>query len=258
MNLDRILARVAEGMAYVDRHSMGHGIKYLPGVPSIFEKVVIDEVVDWWKITYPNDFQPSDSVEAGFVFNPGNRSEKCDFVFSSDGTVMPTREWAIEFKRLQFIGNNGKNNDHNVQKMLSPYLKDRSLIHDIHRLNQWQISQRQAVIGYMFSYDYDSCDDAYQYHPGEGDRIEAIRKVCQVNGAINGRLDPMVLIEIANRQFRYANLVYDVVVTEQGGLWRHPCGGKVIVFGWELLPHQRSDGSELNRQESEGGDRILD
>lgn len=253
MNLDRIVARLAEGLFYVDAHddvirfNQRTKAPYLPGLPSMGEVEAVEAVASWWRGAYPDDFNPPNAIASRYGFNPENLREACDLVFSSEATANSKWEWAIEVKRFQFVGDNGGKNDHHVEKMLSPYLKDRSLIHDIHRLNHWQISQRQAVIGYMFAYDFQSCDEANQHHPTESVRINNIRTACRSNDPAYGRLHPLPLIEVANNYFHDERLVYDVVVKEQSGLWHHPCGGTVVVFGWELVPQQKSDGEEVSR-----------
>ena len=253
MNLDRIVARLAEGMSYVDTHDdiirVNYRTKqpYLPGLPSMGEVEVVDKVADWWKSAYPGDFNPPGAVASRHSFNPDNPKEACDLVFTTEAPTTREWEWAIEVKRFQFVGDNGGKNDHHVQKMLSPYLKDRSLIHDIHRLNHWQVGQRQAVIGYMFAYDFKSCEEAEQRHPDETMRIKNVRVACRSNDAVSGRMHPLPLIEVANNVFHDERLVYDVVVKERRGLWRHPCGGTVVVFGWELVPQQQSDGEDVSR-----------
>jgi len=253
VNLDRIVARLAAGMSYVDSHdsvarfNQRTGDPYLPGLPAMGEVEVVDGISDWWRSAYPGDFNPPGAIKSRHAFNPANQREACDLVFSTEVSKTHAWEWAIEVKRFQFVGDNGGKNDHHVEKMLSPYPKDRSLIHDIHRLNQWQIGQRQAVIGYMFAYDYKSSEESGQRHPNETMRIRKIRSACRSNDAESGTMHPLPLIEVANHYFHDERLVYDVVVKEQRGLWRHPCGGTIVVFGWELVPQQQSDGEDVSR-----------
>ena len=196
MNLDRIVARLAEGMSYVDSHdnvarfNQRTKAPYLPGLPAMGEVEVVDGIADWWRLAYPGDFNPSGAIKSRHAFNPENQREACDLVFSTELPKVHTWEWAIEVKRFQFVGDNGGKNDHHVEKMLSPYPKDRSLIHDIHRLNLWQIGQRQAVIGYMFAYDFESCGESEQRHPDQSNRIMKIRSACQSNDAERGTRTP--------------------------------------------------------------------
>ena len=61
MQLDQILDRFSEGLVVVDResnikNSSRNGIEYLPGLTTIYEPQCADEVMKWWKKTYPKDF----------------------------------------------------------------------------------------------------------------------------------------------------------------------------------------------------------
>ena len=69
-------------------------------------------------------------------------------------------EWAIEIKYLRLVGNNGNNNDYVLQKSISPFLKDRSLVHDIEKLKNANFSKREIVIFYGFDYNEKSVENA--------------------------------------------------------------------------------------------------
>ena len=93
---------------------------------------------------------------------PDNNRETCDLVISHIKEEIPFGqfEWAIEMKYLRLVGNNGNNNDYVMQKAISPFLKDRSLIHDIKKLNSATFGTRKAIIFYGFDYDESSVDHA--------------------------------------------------------------------------------------------------
>ena len=254
MELSKILKRFAAGLKAIDDTSSWQGTSartgatYLAGVPAMTERQLCHELVQWWTSTFPNDFNPVGTCHEEVPY-PGLSRARCDIVFSSkpnDGVP----EWAIEVKRIQFIGDNGKKNDHNVQKMLSPYMKDRSLVHDIERMRKHPIASRHAVIGYAFSYDYKTCAEAERLHPEHWNRIAEIRKVCKENDQANGRLLCQEIVEIADVQFRYLGIVSDHKTAPIRDLWRHPCGGHGTVFGWEVndevdsAPHQDSQGQQ--------------
>lgn len=248
MELAEIISRFATGLKAVDDSSTHRGVSartgavYLAGVPSMTERQLCQELVEWWTSTYPNDFYPRGVCREEVPY-PGLSRARCDIVFSSQPDA-GVPEWAIEIKRIQFIGDNGKKNDHNVQKMLSPYMKDRSLIHDIERMRKHPIALRHAVIGYAFSYDYETCLEAERRHPTHATRISQIRDVCRTNDQSTGRLACEDLVEIADVQFRHLGIVVDHKRTQFSNLWRHPCGGKGTVFGWEV----RDEGSSERRQ----------
>jgi hypothetical protein len=243
MNIKTIVRRIATAIPVVDQNTEvvtpgrrsdanGQRIIYLPGVPSMHEKDVSKEVLEWWKVNKSSDFK-----ENGFIENevpyPEFRRQRCDMVIDVTDAAT-TERWAIEIKRLQFIGDNGKKNDHGVQKMLSPYLKDRSVIHDMRRLQVSSIADRSAVVGYAFKHSFRSCDEAQNLHPEHETRINQMRSVCLENDPISGRIDPMDLIEYANRQFQAEDIVHEFAFERFTNAWRHPCGGTGIVFGWEI------------------------
>ncbi|SVE53072.1 uncharacterized protein METZ01_LOCUS505926, partial [marine metagenome] len=191
MDLRTIAERFAEGLVAVDdatttvsqgrrRDALGNLPTYLPGIVSMTERDVEDQVHKWWVRHYPRDFQPPRAHQTEVPY-PGIPRAKCDLVFSSNGGWPGLPEWAVEIKRLQFVGDNGKKNDHGVQKMLSPYHKDRSLIHDMRRMQKAPLARRHAVLGYQFRYDFASCDEALLRHPDEYERIKRLRGVCREN-----------------------------------------------------------------------------
>lgn len=239
MELELIVDRFLEGLKYVDDNSASistnqrTGATYLHGIPAMPEDEVSDQVLAWWVSTYPKDFQPPDAYEREVRY-PSLLRARCDIVISSNGIQLDRHEWAIEVKRIQFVGDNGKNNDFNVQKMLSPYLKDRSLIHDINRMRAHPIARRHAVVGYAFSYNFESCNEAELRHPLEVARVREIRDVCRKNDAIAGQLRSEELVAVADLQFRNAEVVRKLVIKSFSDLWRHPCGGSGNVFAWEV------------------------
>ena len=238
MELHAILERFSEGLVAVDSTSSTEsanqrtGEIYAPGVKTLREPKFVEELLEWWLKTYPKDFK------SGFgqreVPYPDVSRAKCDLVISTDGLHNSTPEWAIEVKHIALVGNNGKNNDYGVQKILSPYLKDRSLIHDIYRMKQHPIARRHAVIGYCFEYDFESCKAALKRHPAEKITVENIRKVCRTNDPVNGSLSVLPMVGFANEIFANLGLVKPLQVSTFSNAWRHPCGGKGQIFGWEV------------------------
>jgi len=238
-SLTSIVNRIASLLPHVDaaaptgKISQRTGAPYLPGLPALSETDARDLLVEVWARSAPSDFEPLGHIETEVPY-PGLPRARCDLLFSTSGWTRQTPEWAIELKRIQFVGDNGKNNDFNVQKMLSPYLKDRSLIHDIERMKAHPLASRHAVIGYAFSYSFSSCSVAESMHPTELDRIENIREVCRKNDVVGGHLSSNDLISSADLFFKSRGVVQDSAVAQFTGLWRHPCGGDGNVFGWEV------------------------
>lgn len=238
LELQAILNRFSDGLIYVDEHTETISLDkkkqpYLKGVKTMREVSVVKEIVEWWKSKYPNDFTSLADVRDFFPY-PASKKDFCDLVFSSDGESIDNAEWAIEVKHISFLGDNGKNNDYNVQKVLSPYLKDRSLIHDIHKLRKNPVARKQAVIGYCFNYDFSTCDEALRLHPEQKIRIKQMRAVCKKNNDKTGELNIKDVVDFANQIFTTNNLARNLVQKDFTNAWRHPCGGGGTIFGWEV------------------------
>lgn len=201
----------------------------------MYEDAVAAEVMEWWIAAFPRDFSPVEAHQLQVPY-PDLPGSKCDLVFSTDGD-WTNPEWAVEVKRIQLVGDNGNNNDYGLAKMLSPYLKDRSLIHDIRRLRRFPFARRHAVVGYVFSYDFGLVFESENHHPGATEVLANLYKVLRVNDRANGTLDGAELVAAANSIFVSQGIVKGPVITQEfEGLWRHPCGGNGLVFGWEVEP----------------------
>lgn len=135
-------------------------------------------------------------------------------------------------KRLQFFGNNGKRNDFSVTKVLSPYLKDRGLIHDALRLRDHGFTRRVAVVGYSFDYDSATLTEAEQQHTGPDARavIAEMRAVITSGGPLRTR----ALIDFADAILGLRGMIKGPRAQAEFEAWRHPAGGRGVVFGWEV------------------------
>ncbi len=244
MDLDQIVDRFAEALLYIDfddsrfRENRKRDKVYLPGLAAMPENEVVQCFTEWWSSTYPEELPSHECVRLEVPY-PLSKRAKCDLVLIADPSVDSRPEWAIEMKRIQFVGDNGKRNDFGVPKILSPYLKDRSLIHDIHRMIDDPIADKSAVLGYAFSYDFETCKQALGHHPEQGSRISELRSVCRQNDADAGVLDARALVRVADLQFQAAGVVTDHLVREFEGAWRHPCGGNGLVFAWRVANAER-------------------
>ncbi len=235
MRFNRIIKRFAEGLGYIDQsHSSAKSKQrtsgtYLSGLPPLTETECVSALVDWWPRAYPTDFV-NDLVVESEVPYPNRRRAKCDIVIASS----TENTWAIEVKRIQFVGDNGKNNDFALSKTLSPYGKDRSLLHDASRLTSEFDARSHAVVAYGFEYDFQSCDEAELLHPTERERIRNIRDVCRKNNEETGDYHVQPLIEMINSFLSSRYDILEYCDHPFSGLWAHPCGGKGRVFGWHL------------------------
>jgi len=240
VELNEISSRFREGLTVVDTTTQHvsanrrNGEVYLPGVKTLRESKFMEELAKWWTQTYPEDFVPTGGIALEVPYPDISRA-KCDLVLSTDDSLPLKPEWSIEVKHISLVGNNGKNNDFGVAKILSPYLKDRSLIHDIYRMKNSGFSKRKAVIGYCFNYDAQTCDEAERRHPDSGEYVHNLREVCKLNDPINGVYTVKPLIAFADEIFQSQGLVKPVQILDFQGAWRHPCGGNGSIFAWELL-----------------------
>jgi hypothetical protein len=243
MEINFILKRFSEGLRYVDSHTTHvsanrrTGEVYLPGVKTLTERQFVKELVEWWKKEHPEDFNPSQALYREVPYSQIPRAS-CDMKLSSDGSPEEKPEWAIEVKHIALVGNNGKNNDFGVAKILSPYLKDRSLIHDIERIRKHGEAKRKAVIGYCFSYDEKSCEKARGLHPNHIDYVKNIEQVCETNDPIEKKYSVLPMVDFANDIFSHRQLVRELHIEKFEDAWRHPCGGNGVIFGWELTELQ--------------------
>ena len=238
MEFDSILERVVEGLLHVDSRtslinaSRRTGEVYLPGVKTLTERQFVSEVANWWTQSNHEDFTPGVTLTTEVPYH-GQRRQSCDLVIGR-GPDFGDNDWAVEVKHIALVGNNGKNNDFGVAKILSPYLKDRSLIHDIQRLRDSQMGRRKAVIGYCFDYSFETCDQAIVRHPNASEIVANLRDVCTKNDPAAGSLSVVPLLEFADRIFTAEGLTQSLKLRSFDGAWRHPCGGRGHVFGWEL------------------------
>ena len=237
MEIDTITSRLSEGFQYVDQFSQTETIgkhgAYLPGLPSMNERAVVAEAVDFWFKNYSSEFSDKTKLATEVVYPESARS-KADIVLTSKSSKGSEPEWAIEVKRFQFVGDNGKNNDFGVAKMFSPYLKDRSLAHDAQRLAMSTVAKRKAVLVYGFEYNLKLCAQSARIHPDHIERINSIQKVCKINDSESPHIDFDPLItRVSPNLAEVVNVVGFTDLTIEN-LWRHPCGGQLRVLCWEV------------------------
>ena len=235
MELQMILERYAEAIEHVDEHDNSvvanarTGVVYQRGFKSMNEEPALRAIDAAWEALYPGERE----VHRVGVQYPGLPSTaKCDHVINTDGTAYGTEdEWGIEVKRLQFVGDNGGRNDYATTKVLSPYLKDRGLLHDAIRLREYGFTRRVAVAAYCFDYDSESIAIAEQRHrtPVGREIIEEIKKVLR-----DGPLRTRLLIEFADAILGLRGMTTGPRAQVEFDAWRHPAGGRGVLFGWEI------------------------
>lgn len=250
MELHTIVDRYARAFEYVDtntgtqRANRRSGEVYAPGLFSLGEAVALREADRAWDLLHPGELDtppnPPRSRRArsrlGYPY-PNIARTQCDHVFST--VPGPEPEWAVESKFISFVGNNGKNNDFGVGKLLSPYLKDRGVLHDAVRLRQSDFTRRVAVVMYAFEYSEDTCTESERRHPQHAETIGNIREAVAKNGA---PLTARPVVEILDAVLTLRGLLRGPRVQAAFEAWRHPAGGLGTVYGWEIRRPEREPG----------------
>ena len=277
MELNEIVERIASLIPLIDSTSEIQNRNrrtkrpYVKGVATLFEPQFTKEVVKYWPIEYDGELS---FIDDEFPY-PDSR-ETCDMVLTGKPSNTRTLcwkicsakkesdfgqfEWAIEMKYLRLVGNNGNNNDYVMQKAISPFLKDRSLVHDIEKLKHATFATRKAVIFYGFDYDEDSVEhanrmcekiadsigtsDFYVENPKERDKflnddlIPTPRNLGRVISSVSKHGDSYSLDSVTGviDAFLRINRISsgEPVVANFSGLERHPCGRFGRVVGWEI------------------------
>jgi hypothetical protein len=244
MELKAIIARYALALESIDAIADAGvanprtGVIYQPGVKSLSEPQAVAAVDAWWGENHPNDFSNPASSRLGVRYPSMETATRCDHVFTTHAQETDP-EWAIEWKRAQLVGDNGKRNDYLTSKVLSPFLKDRSILHDVLRLRTYPLARKHAVVGYGFNYSMETCEEARSRFPNETERIANIEEVCRGNG---GELALKPLLDFAESILYVRGLVPGPRSEAAFEAWAHPCGGRGIVFGWEVRRPELEEG----------------
>lgn len=240
VELNQILDRFADGLHYVDAtttivNSNAKTGKYRPGLTQLHEDHARDELVNWWKSNFRSDFKYPDCAlrDITEINYPENKSKRCDIVFSSQEYSGSGQEWAIEFKYIRFIGDNGKKNPYGAGKFLSPYMMETSLITDLIRLQKSKIAERKAVIGFSFNYSFESLEKSKSIHPNMQETHKNMNAVLRSNDPSNGIVSIDNLLEIVNFAVKKYGLQTEAEKSYFDA-WRNPTGGNGVVFGWEV------------------------
>jgi hypothetical protein len=238
VELQQIVERYAEAIEYVDAHTdilranPRTGEVYHTSFKALAETNAVDGIDAAWDELHLGELLTPPDRRIGVKYPAVSRA-KCDHVFSTEAG--DGEEWGIEVKKIEFVGNNGKNNDFGVGKMLSPYYKDRGLLHDAARLREHGFTRRVAVVGYAFNLDIATCNEAEALHPGSLDVIGEVRGVIRKNG---GSLMARPLIEFTDAILGLRGYLRGPRAQAEFTAFRHPAGGHGIVFGWEIRrPH---------------------
>lgn len=231
MELQHIVNRYAESIQSLDPRVSARGMgtrSYQPGFASLPEATAIQMIDAEWEQLHPGE--RSDHRVA--VRYPGTRAS-ADHVVSCHGRGNLQRpEWALEIKRLQFFGDNGKRNDYAVGKVLSPYLKDRGMLHDALRLRESEFTERIAIIGYGFDQDALTVAEARRRHTHR----DALTTIINIEREIqrDGPMHLETLVEFAEAILGLRGLKKGPRAQAEFDAWHHPAGGRGLLFGWEI------------------------
>jgi hypothetical protein len=238
MDLFTIVNRISEGLEVLDAQDKGGRFNrrtkepYLKGLKTMPERDVTTGLVKWWPIAHPDDFKGILEAKSEAPYPNSKNNDRCDILIREINTQKPV--WAIEVKHIALVGDNGKNNDFGVAKMLSPYLKDRSLRHDMIRLRDSGFGCRSATVVYSFSYTSNTIEKASElFYSAYADRINEMEKVRASAADEKGVYSIEPMVTLVTHMLRSEGLTGDTAQSEFLA-WAHPCGGNGIVAAWAL------------------------
>jgi hypothetical protein len=235
VELQEIVDRYAEAIEHVDGTIATSGVNtrtgiiYQLGFKSLNEEPAVDAIDYAWEQLHAGERQVH-RMKVRYPDLPA--TAKADHVITTDGQSSDGDEWGIEVKRLQFVGDNGKRNDYATAKVLSPYLKDRGMLHDAARLREYGFTRRIAIIGYSFDYDAASLEKASSLHtsPESQAVLSEIEAIIRNHGPLRTR----PLMEFADAILGLRGFTKGPRAQAEFEAWRHPAGGHGVVFGWEV------------------------
>jgi hypothetical protein len=164
----------------------------------------------------------------------GETSGECDLCLAHE--IDAEFEWAIELKKVAFVGDNGKNNDFGPSKVVSPYKIHRSSVLDAERLRESRPAKRGAVLMYGFDFDAEvvAMGRAISVELGIAlDRVDALTGVLKRNGGDYLVEPTFIMFEQmpAQTRFRLGPRAH----APFGPLKRHPIYLKGHIAAWEIL-----------------------
>ena len=242
-----ISLKVVDETTTTTRESRSGSGAYIPCVGTIWEDDFTREATIAWALRTPQDFH--NFSEKWFeVPYPVGRG-KCDLVLSGAGFMpefgLAAYEWAIENKYVRFIGDNGKNNDYGVTKVVSPYRKDRSSVLDAERLLKFHPAEKKAILMYGFEFDSDSHRLALEWCKANeiiGDQSKNRERVKNMKGILD-KADPKThemsmrdLIPLFEAAAKTKGIVLGPCVEKEfWGLSRHPLYHRGRILAWQVL-----------------------
>lgn len=241
MDLQDLVSTVARVIAAVDLlPPRPQKAAYIPSVGTITE----DQLRDALR-SHITDLKPPRWWAQPEVSYQDTAGARCDMVISPiSGETQ--RSWAIELKKVAFVGDNGKNNDFGPSKVLSPYSIHRSSILDARRLETERPAARGAVIMYGFDFDAGVVESAYASCRQLGipdSRARELQRTLDRNGG-DYYVDPTFRVfEAVAREFGCR--ISERASASFGPLTAHPIYRRGSVAAWEVLGTWRPPSAPL-------------
>ena len=238
--------KVVDDNTTTQRSSRSGSGAYIPCVGTIWEDDFTREAVIAWALRSPQDFQ--NFSENWFEVNyPGKRRGNCDLVLKGAGFEpefgLAAYEWAIENKYVRFIGDNGKNNDYGVTKVVSPYRKDRSSVLDAERLLEFHTAEKKAILMYGFEFNSDSvllanewCDRQRGDQSKNRERVKNMKSVLDKADPKTHEMSMQDLIPLFEAAAKTKGIKLGECIQKSfDGLSRHPLYHRGRILAWQVL-----------------------
>ena len=255
MELEVILARLAEQVTKVDKSIIPTKPFYIPSIGSSSEPVIVHRLIEEWSKQYPDELSKvvlkkrGNDSEGCFEINyPKNRRHKLDFGFSSSTSPngmdnLKNLEWVIEFKKINWCGGTGTDqSERAVGKLCSPYPSTGPILEDALRVTNHSYGDRCAVI--LISPDVlpdqiKKCEEHPErkrrwYPDRENDRLIALTNSFTKNNGYAFEAEP--LLPFVEKIFEYKGVKHkERIIHKIKGLESHPVYSKLTLVGWEIL-----------------------
>ena len=256
MELDKIIQRLADQVKIVDDDIIPTQSHYIPSIGTSSEPIIVQRLIAEWARKYSDELpgilldKRGDSNKGCFEIRypdtKGNQ-KRLDFGFSSSSAPPnfnnENLEWAIEFKKINWIGGTGTDqSERAVGKLCSPYPATGPILDDALRVIRHNNAKRFAVI--LLSPDVHPDQlEICKNHPKrkrrwkpevKNDRIIALTNSFKKNNGYAFEAEP--LLPFVEKIFEYKNINFKQrIVRKVTGLTSHPCYSRLTIVGWEIL-----------------------
>jgi hypothetical protein len=141
LNLDQFVTDCATAVEAVDARrpvarNARTALEFLPGIGPHSEAATIGLIMDELARRDPSHYA---SFASGVPYPLAPR-QKCDLCLGDPAS------WALEFKLLRLLGDNGNANDNMLMHILSPYPQHRSALTDCDKLASSGFTARKGIV----------------------------------------------------------------------------------------------------------------